>query len=96
MKKFLPVLLPVLALLLCALAPAGQTRPQDRRQSLREKRLIMKKSQIHLEKATEDNVEDIVSLRIAKDQKGYVARNDRSLTDAYLAPAERKRLSGSS
>jgi len=36
MKKFLPVLLPVLALLLCALAPAGQTRPQDRRQSLRE------------------------------------------------------------
>lgn len=36
MKKSLPVLLPVLALLLCALAPAGQTRPQDRRQSLRE------------------------------------------------------------
>ena len=56
----------------------------------------MQKSQIHLEKATEDNVEDIVSLRIAKDQKGYVARNDRGLIDAYLAPAERKRLSGSS
>ena len=50
----------------------------------------MQKIQIHLEKVTEDNVEDIVKLRIAKDQKEYIASNDWSLIDAYLALAERK------
>ena len=50
----------------------------------------MQKLQIHLEKVTDDNVEDIVRLRVAKDQKGYVAGNDRSLIDAYLALAEGK------
>ena len=50
----------------------------------------MQKIQIHLEKVTEDNVEDIVKLRVAKDQKDYIASNDWSLIDAYLALAERK------
>ena len=36
----------------------------------------MQKIRIHLEKVTEDNAEDIVKLRVAKDQKDYVASND--------------------
>lgn len=50
----------------------------------------MQKKQIHLEKVTEDNVEDIVDLKVAKEQKGFVASNDWSLIDAYLALAEGK------
>ena len=45
---------------------------------------------IHLEKVTYDNVEDIVKLRVAKEQKDYVASNEWSLIDAYLALAEGK------
>ena len=48
----------------------------------------MKQSQIHLEKVTEDNVEDIVKLRVAKEQKEYVASNEWSLVDAYLSLAK--------
>ncbi len=55
-----------------------------------ERKLVMQKIQIHLEKVTEDNVEDIVKLRVAKDQQDYIASNDWSLIDAYLALAERK------
>ena len=45
----------------------------------------MKQRQIHLEKVTDDNVEDIVKLRVAKEQKEYVASNEWSLVDAYLS-----------
>lgn len=48
----------------------------------------MKQSQIHLEKVTDDNVEDIVKLRVAKEQKEYVASNEWSLVDAYLSLAK--------
>jgi diamine N-acetyltransferase len=48
----------------------------------------VKQSQIHLEKVTDDNVEDIVKLRVAKEQKEYVASNEWSLVDAYLSLAK--------
>ena len=50
----------------------------------------MRKMNIHLEKVTEDNVEDIVDLRVARDQREFVADNEWSLVDAYLALAEGK------
>ena len=46
--------------------------------------------QIHLEKVTEDNVGGIVRLRVAKEQRNFVASNDWSLIDAYLSLAEGK------
>ena len=48
----------------------------------------MKKPNIHLEKVTDDNVEAIVKLRVAKEQKKFVASNDWSLIDAYLSLAD--------
>ena len=45
------------------------------------------KPQIHLEKITYDNVDAIVNLRVAKDQRSYVASNQWSLVDAYLSLA---------
>jgi len=50
----------------------------------------MKKAEIHLEKVTFDNVDDIVRLRVAKDQRSYVAGNSSSLIDAYCNLAEGK------
>ena len=48
----------------------------------------MRSMKIHLEKVTEDNVEAIVGLRVAKDQRDYVASNKWSLIDAYLTLAD--------
>ncbi|MBR5059181.1 MAG: GNAT family N-acetyltransferase [Clostridia bacterium] len=44
----------------------------------------MAERSIHLEKVTYDNVRSVCRLRVAKDQKGFVARNDESLIEAYL------------
>ena len=48
----------------------------------------MKQGQIHLEKVTDDNVEDIIKLRVSKEQREYVASNEWSLVDAYLSLAK--------
>ena len=48
----------------------------------------MKDADIRLEKAIWDNVDDIVKLRVSKEQKGFVAGNKASLIDAYLTLAE--------
>ncbi len=48
------------------------------------------KQQIHLEKVTSDNADDIVRLRVAKEQREYVATNSWSLIDAYCSLAEGK------
>ena len=45
-------------------------------------------SQIHLEKPTWDNVDDLLKLRVAKEQKEFVAKNSDSLIDAYFAMTE--------
>ncbi len=50
----------------------------------------MQKKQIHLEKVTYDNVRDVVKLRVAKEQRDFVAGNDSSLIEAYLTLAEGK------
>ena len=50
----------------------------------------MKRKQIHLERVTFDNVDDVVRLRVAKEQRDYVARNDISLIDAYCSLADGK------
>ncbi len=50
----------------------------------------MREPNIHLEKVTCDNVGAIVKLRVSKEQRDYVARNDQSLIDAYLSLAEGK------
>ena len=44
--------------------------------------------QIHLEKPTWDNVDDILKLRVAKEQKEFVASNSDSMIDAYFAMTE--------
>ena len=48
----------------------------------------MRNMKIHLEKVTEDNVDAIVGLRVAKAQRDYVASNKWSLIDAYLTLAD--------
>ena len=50
----------------------------------------MQTDQIHLEKITYDNVGEIVELRVAEEQKGFVASNDWSLIHAYLSLSEGK------
>ena len=40
---------------------------------------------IHLEKVCAKNLWDLIELKVAKDQKGFVAPNDSSLLEAYLA-----------
>ncbi len=45
---------------------------------------------IRLEKLTWDTVDDVLRLRVAKEQKGFVASNKDSLTDAYFALSEAK------
>ena len=44
--------------------------------------------QIHLEKVTWDTVDDIVKLKVAKEQKSFVAPNGDSIMDAYFAMTE--------
>ena len=44
--------------------------------------------QIHIEKVTWDNIDGILKLKVAKDQKGYVASNSDSIIDAYFAMTE--------
>lgn len=48
----------------------------------------MRNAGIHLERVTDDNVDEIVKLRVAKEQKEYVASNEWSLVDAYLSLAK--------
>lgn len=48
----------------------------------------MRKTNLHLEKVTGDNVEAIVKLRVAREQKEFVASNSWSLIDAYLSLAD--------
>ena len=48
----------------------------------------MKEKQIHFEKVTYDNVGKIVNLRVAKNQRDYVASNRESLIQAYLCLAD--------
>jgi diamine N-acetyltransferase len=48
----------------------------------------MKEKEIHLEKISYDNLGDVLKLRVAKDQRDFVASNDRSLIQAYLSLAE--------
>lgn len=44
--------------------------------------------EIRLEKLTWDTVDDVLKLRVAKEQKEYVAPNSDSLIDAYFAMTE--------
>ena len=44
-----------------------------------------KKIEIHLEKVTYDNIDAVRELRVAKDQRDFVASNDWSLIQAYLS-----------
>ncbi len=44
--------------------------------------------QIHLEKLTWDTADDVLKLRVAKEQKEFVASNSDSLIDAYFAVTE--------
>ena len=44
--------------------------------------------QLRLERITNDNVYDILKLRVRKDQKGFVAENKFSIVHAYLALEE--------
>ena len=48
----------------------------------------VKKPEIRLEKLTEDNVDEILKLRVAKEQRDFVAGNDQSLIDAYFSLAK--------
>ena len=45
---------------------------------------------IHLEKITWDNCDDVLKLKVTKEQKGFVAPNSDSLIDAYFALTEDK------
>ena len=40
---------------------------------------------IHSEKVSWDSVDDVIKLRINKEQKGFVAPNRDSIIDAYFA-----------
>ncbi len=48
----------------------------------------MSTEQIHLEKITWDNYEQLCKLRVKKEQDDYVARNNESLIHAYVAISE--------
>ena len=48
----------------------------------------MQKPNIHLEKITYDNLNSVLKLRVAKEQKNFVASNDISLVEAYLNLAD--------
>ena len=43
---------------------------------------------IHLEKLVWDTVDDVLKLRVAKEQKSFVASNSESIIDAYFAMTE--------
>lgn len=43
---------------------------------------------IHLEKVNWDNYEDVIKLHVSKEQEDFVADNDCSLIDAFLAVSE--------
>ena len=45
---------------------------------------------IHLEKVTDGNVDELLKLRITKEQREFVASNQQSLVDAYLSLTEGK------
>ena len=45
---------------------------------------------IHIEKLTWDTVDDVLKLKVAKEQKGFVAPNRDSMIDAYFAVTEEK------
>ena len=44
--------------------------------------------QIHLEKLTWDTADDVLKLKVSKEQKEFVAKNSDSLIDAYFAVTE--------
>ena len=44
--------------------------------------------QIHLEKLTWDTADDVLKLKVSKEQKEFVAKNSDSLIDAYFAITE--------
>ena len=48
-------------------------------------------NQIRLEKLTWDTVDDVVKLRVSKEQKSFVAQNSDSIIDAYFAMTEDKK-----
>ena len=45
---------------------------------------------IHLEKLIWDTVDDVLKLKVAKEQKSFVAPNRDSMIDAYFALTEEK------
>ena len=45
---------------------------------------------VHLEKLTWDTVDDVLKLRVSKEQKDFVAPNRDSMIDAYFALTEEK------
>ncbi|MBR0228039.1 MAG: GNAT family N-acetyltransferase [Clostridia bacterium] len=47
--------------------------------------------QIRLEKLTRDTVDDVLKLRVSKEQKSFVAKNSDSIIDAYFAMTEDKK-----
>lgn len=47
---------------------------------------------IHLEKLIWDTVDDVLKLKVAKEQKSFVAPNRDSMIDAYFALTEEKNL----
>lgn len=47
--------------------------------------------QIHLEKLKWDTVDDVLKLRVSKEQKEFVARNSDSIIDAYFFLTEEKK-----
>lgn len=47
-------------------------------------------NELHMEKLTWDTVDDVLKLKIAKEQKGFVAPNRDSMIDAYFAVTEEK------
>ena len=48
-------------------------------------------NQIRLEKLTWDTVDDVIKLRVSKEQKAFVAKNSDSVIDAYFAMTEDKK-----
>ena len=49
-----------------------------------------KSSNIHLEKVTGENVDELLKLRTTKEQGEFVASNQQSIVDAYLSLADGK------
>ena len=47
-------------------------------------------NRLHLEKLTWDTVDDVLKLKVAKEQKEFVAPNGDSMIDAYFALTEEK------